>query len=211
MKRMVWAFVLILALLGRYGRAVPAGREIEELSLVTALAADQDGENIALTAVTGVRAGDKGEPKILTGSGKNLPTAWKTARQTQAAHAYLGQTAQLLLGEELARDRLMEVLTYVLDERELRVDVLLYVVKGQAGEGLETTAPEVAQETPGQDRRGRTAAQTLSCLYAGKSALVPALSPDADGLLVPDGWAILSLEGLTGFQEDKKEGGVLSA
>jgi len=205
MKKWLFYVILFLALLGRYAGALPQGREMEELSLITTLAADRKGSGVAVTAVTGVRAGEDEEPKILTGNGSTLSDACQAAQKTQASHAYLGQTGELLLGEELARDGLMDALSFVLDERELRLDTLLYIVKGSAGSGLAATAPETAQETPGEDKRGRTTSQVLSRLCAGQDALVPALAPDVEGLLTPIGWAVLGPEGLRGFQEEEGE------
>ncbi len=111
----------------------------------------------------------------------------------------MGQGDKLLMGEDLARAELHETLEFVLDHRELRLDTLLYIVKGDAGEGLTATAPETAGETPGRDERGVTVGQVLSRLYEGGFVRVPALEPGEDGLLVRAGWAQLGPAGL--FEE----------
>ena len=114
--------------------ALPQGREIEELSLITVLAADRGEAGVVLTAVTGVRASEDEEPEVLTGEGRDLERACRAVQESKASRAYLGQADKLLLGEELAREELMETLEFVLDHRELRLDTLLYIVRGDAGE-----------------------------------------------------------------------------
>jgi len=208
MRGWTWTAVpaLFLALL-----LLPGGREIEELSLVTALAVDRDAGGIRLTAVTGVRASEGEEPEVLTGQGEDLEAACRAVRESRASHTYLGQTDKLLLGEDLARTGLFPTLEFVLDRRELRLDTCLYVVRGDAGAGLEATAPDAAGETPGEDRRGRSVAQTLALLCEGRRALVPALAPDGEGKLTPAGWAVLEPRGLIDYQEEDEAMGPVVA
>ncbi len=194
MKKRYYALALFFALL--VGLGLPKGREIEELQLITALAVDRGDERIELTAVTGVRAGEGEEPEVLTGQGDDLEAACQAVQETRASRAYLGQADKLLLGEELAREELMDVLEFVLDHRELRLDTLLYIVKGNAGEGLAKTAPETAGETPGRDKRGVSVGQALARLCEGETVRVPALAPGEDGLLEPAGQAVLTKDGL---------------
>lgn len=184
--------------------ALPQGREIEELSLITVLAADRGEAGVVLTAVTGVRASEDEEPEVLTGEGRDLERACRAVQESKASRAYLGQADKLLLGEELAREELMETLEFVLDHRELRLDTLLYIVRGDAGEGLSATAPATAGETPGRDKRGVPVGQALSRLLEGERVRIPALAPDEEGLLAPAGWALLGPEGL--MDETEEEG-----
>lgn len=144
------AAALLLLALG----ALSPGREIEERSLITALAADRAEGGVTVTALTGVRATGEEQPQTLTGAGADMGAACRAVQRVQATRAYLGQADKLLLGEALAQDGLMDTLTFVLDHRELRLDTLLYIVKGNAGEGLAATAPSTAGQTPGRDSRG---------------------------------------------------------
>jgi len=196
LKKAVFVLALLLAVVWR-----PEGRELEELALITALAVDRGEAGIEVTAVTAVRAGEDEEPEVLTGAGEDLAGACDAVQMVRATHAYLGQTDQLLLGEELAREELKEVLDAVLVQRELKLDTLLYIVKGRAGEGLAATAPEVAGETPGEDGRGVSLAQVLARLSEGGEAAVPALAAGEDGLLAPAGQAMLSADGLREFRD----------
>lgn len=188
---------LILALAA--GSGLPQGIEIEERQLVTALSVDRIEGEILLTAVTGVRASEDEEPEILAGQGIDMSEACQAIQGSRASQAYLGQAGKLLLGEALAQTDLMKTLEFVMDHRELRLDTLLYIVKGNAGEGLTATAPTVAGETPGRDKRGVSVGQVLSRLCEGERIRVPALAPGEDGQLEPAGWAVLEASGLAGY------------
>lgn len=190
--------MVLLALLAfRALGLLPRGRGLEERKLVTALAADGEGE-ITLVAVTGIRASEEEEAEVLTGTGDSLAAACRELRGGSARRAYLGQTEQLLLGE--GRD-LKETLELVVTDRELRLDTLLYIVRGNAGAALKTSAKLVAGETGGRDPRGRTVGELLSRLAEGEYTLAPALAPDKEGLLEPAGWAVLGPHGLEGYLE----------
>lgn len=181
------------------GLGLPQPREMEELQLITVLAADRTENGVALVGVTGVRASQGEDPEVLAAQGVDMSAACQAIQEAKASRAYLGQADKLLLGEGLARWSLMETLEFVLDHRELRLDTLLYIVRGAAGEGLAATAPETAGETPGKDKRGVSVGQALARLYEGKEIRVPALAPGEDGLLRPAGWALLTPRGLKGY------------
>lgn len=200
MMKKYYPVVGILALVAALG--LSRAGEMEELHLITALAVDRQEGAVAVTAVTGVRAGEGEEPVILTGRGSDLPGALRDMGERRPSRAYLGQADKLLLGEDLARGGLMEVLEFVLDHRELGLDTLLYIVRGSSGEGLAATAPAMAGETPGRDKRGVSVGQALARLCAGRSVQVPALAAGEDGMLAPGGWAILEPRGLMGYASD---------
>lgn len=180
---------------GAFG-LLPKGREMEELKLVTALAFDGD----QVTALTGVRVTEAEEAQTLTGKGESLAQACGQLRTSSSRRAYLGQTQQLLLGEG---QETAKALDFVLLDRELRLDTLLYIVKGDAGEGLAGALEQTAEETGGEDPRGRTVGETLTRLTQGYCAPVPALCKIEEGGLGPAGWAVLGSSGVLGFLEDK--------
>lgn len=189
-----WA-MLLAALVALGGvRAMPQAREPESLQLVTALAVD-GGEEVTVTAVTGVRASEDEEPEVLKGAGDSLTAACGDLRENSSRRAYLGQTQQLLIGEGCDLGR---VLDFVVGHRELRLDTLLYIVRGMAGAALEASAQRTAAETGGSDPRGVTVGEILSRLAEGECALVPALAPNAEGQLFPAGWAVLD-GGVAGY------------
>lgn len=192
-----WALLLaaLVALGGIW--AMPQAREPESLQLITALAVD-GGEKTTLTAVTGVRSLEGEAPEVLRGMGDSLIAACGDLRENSARRAYLGQTQQLLVGEGCGLER---VLNFVVEHRQLRLDTLLYIVRGDAGEALAASAEKVAAETGGQDPRGKTAGEVLARLAQGEDALVPALAPGEDGVLVPAGWAVLGPQGVKGYLE----------
>lgn len=191
MKKTV-AALLALALLQAAG-LLPPGREMESLQLITALAVDGDRE-VTATALTAVRAGEGEQPQIFTGAGEDLAVACRALRESSSRRAYLGQTAQLLVGESCA---LWESLTFVLDHRELRLDTLLYIVNGRAGAGLTASAGKVSAENGGADPRGVTVGQALARLSAGDCLALPALALGREGL-APDGWAVAGPGGVVG-------------
>lgn len=194
-----WALLLAaLVALGGLG-ALPQAREPESLKLITALAVD-GGEEITVTAVTGVRVSEDEEPEVLKGAGDSLTAACGSLRQNSSRRSYLGQTQQLLVGEG---QNLAQVLDFVTAHRELRMDILLYMVRGAAGPALEVSAQMTSGETGGQDKRGVTVGEILPRLTAGEYALVPALKPDGEGKLSPGGWAVLGSGGVAGYLEEE--------
>ena len=208
MKGYRWAVTLAVLLVAKGVGILPQGRELEERKLVTALAVD-GGEEIRVTAVTGVRVTEEEEAELLTGEGPSLAQACRNLRGRSARRPYLGQTEQLLLGES---QDLEETLDFVLSDRELRLDTLLYIVKGAAGEALAASVEKVAGETGGQDPRGRTVGEILPRLARGEYALAPVLAPGEGGALEPGGWAVLSPTGVEGyFEEDAALGAALLA
>ena len=198
MKNGKWALLLALLLAAKGSGLLPQGRGLEERRLVTALAVDGSEGEIALTAVTGVRASEGEEAEVLTGTGDSLAAACRELRGGSARRTYLGQTEQLLLGE--GQD-LKETLDFVVTDRELRLDTLLYIVRGAAGETLKASAKLVAGETGGRDPRGRTVGEVLPRMGTEEYALVPALAPEEEGVLTPAGWAVLGSQGLAGYLE----------
>lgn len=206
MKKGWWALAAALVLAAKAGGLLPQGRALEERKLITVLAVDGE-EKVSVTAVTGVRASEDEEAEVLTGTGESLASACRRLRGGSARRAYLGQTEQLLIGE--GRD-LEETLDFVVTDRELRLDTLLYIVRGEAGEALKASAKLVAGETGGKDPRGRTIGEILPRLAEGEYALAPALAPDEEGFLKPAGWAALGPDGLAGyFEEDAALGAAL--
>ena len=201
MKQKYWILALALVLVAGSLGALPKGREMEELKLITALALDGD----RVTAITGVRASEGAEPQVLTGEGDSLAAACNQLRVSSARRAYLGQTEKLLVGE--GQD-LNQVLEFVLADRELRLDTLLYIVKGEAGVAMAKTAKENAGEE-GKDPRGRTVGELLPRLTEGDYVMAPALREDGEGKLVPAGWAVIGPDGVEGYLEDEAADGAL--
>lgn len=208
MKGEKWALALAFLLAAKGAGLLPQGREPEERKLVSTLAVDGK-ETITVTAVTGVRATEDEEPEVIKGMGNSLASACRELRSGSARRIYLGQTEQLLLGEDR---NLEETLDFVLSDRELRLDTLLYIVKGNAGEALAASAEKAAGEIGGEDPNSRTIGEVLPRLAEGEYTLVPALTLDGDGMLEPAGWAALGPGGVAGyFTKDAAQGAALLA
>lgn len=197
MSKKYSVLLLILALAATSG--LPRGQELEERQIITALCVDRSDDEISLTALTAVRASENEETELLAAQGLDMDSAIRALQAARASRAYLGQTDKLLLGEGVAASELLKTLEYVLDHHDLRLDTLLYVVKGSAGEGLKATAPTVSGETPGRDGRGVSVAWALSQLWEGRRVRIPALALGDKGLLEPAGWAVLAPSGLLGY------------
>ena len=191
-----WALLLAALVAAGGVWAMPQAREPEALQLITALAVD-GGKEVLVTAVTGVRSSEDEEPEIIKGKGDSLTAACGSLRESSSRRAYLGQTQQLLVGEGCD---LRRVLDFVVEHRELRLDTLLYIVKGEAGPALEASAQMTAAEAGGSDPRGVTVGEVLPRLGAGECAIVPALASNAEGRLSPAGWAVLD-GGVAGYLE----------
>ncbi len=200
-----WALALVALLCAGSVGALPRGQEMESRKLVTALALD-GGEETKMTAVTGVRVSEDEEPEVLTGSGESLTAAWGDLRENSSRRVYLGQTEQLLVGrgQDLGR-----ALDFAVEHRELRLDTLLYIVKGEAGPALEASAQKTAGETGGEDFRGVTVGEVMPRLAEGEYAAVPALEPDGEGQLSPGGWAVLGSDGVAGYLDGEAALGAL--
>lgn len=208
MKGAKWMAAVALLLAARGVGMLPRGREIEERKLISALAVDGK-DTITVTAVTGVRVSEDEAAEVLNGEGSSLAQACRELRKGSARRAYLGQTEQILIGEE---GELGKTLDFILTDRELRMDTLLYIVRGDAGKALEDSAEMVAGETGGQDPRGRTVGELLPRLIEGEYTFAPALAPGENGALEPAGWAVLSSEGVVGcFEADAALGATLLA
>ncbi len=195
MKGKVLALLVALAAAEGLG-IMPRGREMESLRLVTALAVD-GGEQVSVTALTGVRVSEGEEPEVFHGAGNSLAQACKALREGSARRAYLGQTEQLLVGE---RQDVRETLEFICTDRELRMDTLLYIIRGEAGQALADSSERTAGETGGKDPRGRTVGETLARMEEGEHTLAPALAAGEEGL-APAGWAVLGPDGVEGFLE----------
>lgn len=206
MGKKKWGLLLAALLVAKGAGILPQSRGLEERKLISALAVD-GGEEISVTAVTGVRVSEDEEAEVLTGTGDSLAKACRALRGGSSRRVYLGQTEQLLLGE---KQDLGQALDFVVTDRELRLDTLLYIVRGSAGEGLAASAARTGEEAGGRDPRGRTIGRILPRLTEGEYALAPALAPGEEGALEPAGWAALGPRGVVGyFEGDAAQGAAL--
>lgn len=195
MRGRLWAALIGTVLLLRGAGVLPDGREMEELTLITALGLD-GGEMVQVTAVTGIRQDQEAE--VLTGTGMGPASACRDMELSRPTRAYLGQTRQLLLGEKMARESLGEVMDFILTDGSLRLDTLLYVVRGSAGAGLANSL-ELASDGETAARRGRTVGELLSRLAESERVLIPALAANGAGELNPAGWAVAGPNGVENF------------
>ena len=183
-RELAWTCALLL-LSGALG-LLPKGREPEELTLLTQLAVEKAGEEVVLTALAGGRAEEGEDPELLTGRGPTLSAAVEDLTDPPLRRPYLGQTEALLVGCEWAGE-MEELLSFVLDHPDLKVDTTIYVTQGRAGEVLAAWAKELKGKTRAEDREARTVGETLALLSQGRRAVLPVLALDREGNVVRRG------------------------
>lgn len=176
-----WLVLLVLLLAAKGAGLLPEGREMEELTLLTELAVDREEGQVTVTALIGGRAAEGEEPRLLTGCGPTLADAVADLEASSLRRTYLGQVEALLVGEG---EDLGEALTYVLEHRELKTDITLYIIEGSAGELLGAWATETHGETRPTDDRAMTVGEALAGLTQGRPVQPPVLKLDGRGRVV---------------------------
>ncbi len=124
-------------------------RRIENIELVRTVAADKeaDGVNVAVCGT----AGEESSARMYENTGKSLGAALgELALLPLGRDAVLSHTENMLIGEELARERLGECLDYIERFSEMRLDTGILIVRdGTARDllhgltGEDTPAPDV--------------------------------------------------------------------
>ena len=216
MKRALFCLPALLLLAGcaplSLTGLLPYAREIEDMELVRTLGVDTGPEGVAVTAAAGGADGETGTAS----AGADTVSAAVLAMQAQGdSYLYFGHVGQLLLGEDLARRGVGEVLDYTLRDVEMRLETALYLVRGgtavEALEGAEGSAPdrlEALADGTGltADTMTRSVKDVLSDLEDRGASFVPALS--AGGRLAPAGYGILKDGALTAWAEGEAARGV---
>lgn len=186
MKRMVAAVAGALLLAGALG-ILPQSREPEELTLLTRLSLDRREDLVRVAGLAGARAAEDEKPELLTGEGADLVRAVAQVDRSPLRRPYLGQAETLLVGEEAAGD-LETVLKFILEHRELKTDITLYIIVGApAEEALKSWAEETRGAVVPEDRTAVTVGDALADLSQGRPLDIPALGLDQDGGLTDRG------------------------
>lgn len=221
-KRTLVAWMLLPALLltGCWDK-----REIESLFIVTAVgldAAEEEGEMEVTFQISKSKdsssgnkesSGDESSSILLKSENKTVLEAMEEQNRNSSRTLLLQHNQVILLGTELAEQGVKERLDLFLRNQQARMEVLVLVADGQAGE---TLGAKVSQETtPGiylsrmmQDLR-RTSLHYnvrlldfISRLRDGTSApIAPIVKVEKEGEK-----ETLTVDGLAVFQEDKMVG-----
>lgn len=216
------ALSLLLSGCGNGRFTAAGGQDVETLLLVRTVGVDMEGDGIVLTVCSGVGL-DGSAPIVLREEGESISHVLSSLRYNAAGREpFFTHTQHVILGEETAKEALPVSMDWILRSMEIRLDADLYVLRdGKAGELIsdamgESTAVSdeltLMKNNPAAAEIGMicSCGETAARLSEGGSALVCALSVEntddsADGagekMPVPEGYAILSREGLLGYTE----------
>ena len=192
-------------------------RRIENIELVRVFTADalEDG---VLVSIYGT-AGEQNDARMVEKSGPSLGTAMgELLMMPLGREAILSHTENLLIGEDMARERLNECLDYVERYSETRLDIGLLIVRGSSArdllKGLSGSDPSAADVIAGlANHIARVGEGTVfTCREAAVSLLENGVALiqcvrgveeeklfDARGdlNLEPDGFAVVTEDGST--------------
>lgn len=204
---------LVLLLTGCSG--LPYPREMGDMALLRTMGVDLGEEGLSVTVSTGPRAkGLQGEGEaalVLSAQGESLSDAALTLQSLSDSYVFFGYVDQLLLGEELARAGVTQVLDYFARDVELGLGAQLWVVRDasaqqavEAGgdQGVEGRLSTLRLDGEmGIAALARTAGEVYTELLEQGSAYLPALQPGTEeqAVLLEAGYAVLKGDTLAGF------------
>ena len=204
---------LVLLLTGCSG--LPYPREMGDMALLRTMGVDLGEEGLSVTVSTGPRAkGLQGEGEaalVLSAQGESLSDAALTLQSLSDSYVFFGYVDQLLLGEELARAGVTQVLDYFARDVELGLGAQLWVVRDasaqqavEAGgdQGVEGRLSTLRLDGEmGIAALARTAGEVYTDLLEQGSAYLPALQPGTEeqAVLLEAGYAVLKGDTLAGF------------
>lgn len=205
------------------GEYLPYAREMEDMTLIRALGMDLEGERVLVTASSGLQSdgADRGTspPEVLSARSETVSGAVVAMQSYGTSYVFFGHVGELLLGEDMAREGLAQALDYVERDVEMRLDVGVFVVRGEAGEAMGALAGEDSSAAERlealEDDAGlngaameRSVRQVLADFGASGASFAPAVvllpqeegdGAGGEGNLVSAGYAILKEEGLVGW------------
>lgn len=197
-------------------RFLPQPREMGEMALLRSIGVDPTQDGVSLTLSTSPQAqGTQGGQKpalCLQVEGESLSAAALAAQTLSDRSVFFGYVDQLLLGEEQAGQGLEEVLGWFATDKELSLGARLWIVRGDTAraavesggdEGIDRRLSNLRMDGEmGAAPVSRTAQEILVALGELGCAYAPALVL-REGSLHPEGYALLTREGLAGYLEEK--------
>ncbi|MDD4587514.1 MAG: Ger(x)C family spore germination protein [Heliobacteriaceae bacterium] len=135
-------------------------RELEDLGFVVAVGIDRDAAGeFTLTNqifIAPSRFGPEGEKKtpfwVVTAHGKTVMDAARNMRSRSAAFISWHQARLYVIGEELAAGGMLEVIDFLVRNREVRKSAYMVIAKGMARDYL-TISPEAETSIATETRR----------------------------------------------------------
>ena len=212
----VLAMILLLSGCDR----LPYPREMGDMEILRTMGVDREEDALLVTVSTGPQTrGLQGEQEpALTLSTKrpSLSSAAVDLQGRSNGYVFFGYVDQLLLGEELARQGVTEVLDYFARDLELGLGAQMWVVRGDTAQaavasggdqGVEARLASLqAEGEMGETAVSRTAGNVYSDLLELGAAYAPALvcTGQDKSDLVDGGYAILKGDSLVGFLEGEQ-------
>jgi len=143
--------VLIVLLLCTMMNGCWSAREINQLAMITAMGVDRDDNVIKLTVhiVLGGSSGGEGQGSgapvwVTSATGNSLSEAVFNLNRVVSKMPFTAHTFVLIIGEEMAREGVAQILDWVGRDRELRDTLLLAVALGSA-EDILMLEPKMTQ------------------------------------------------------------------
>lgn len=213
----IWtaALALLFALTGC--AALPQPREMGDVALLRTMGVDWAEGQLEMTVSTGPRArgiqAEGQEALVLSARDSALSGAALSLRGQSDSAISFGHVDQLLLGEELSRYGVREVLDYFARDRELGLGVRLWAVRdGRAraavesggSQGVESRLSTLATDGElGLAAIPRTAGEVYADLLERGCAYVPALglTQGENPQLEERGYAVFRGDSLVGYLE----------
>ena len=178
---------------------LPAPREMEDMALIRTMGVDAAGEELSLTAACGESCVQALSP--------TLAGACLEMKGQGEKFLFFGCADQVLVGETLAESGLEPVLKGLSGDGELSLGANIWIVEGEAAEGVRT-CPEKRLETLRRDGGLGTAPLTRTagevcadCLDWG-TAWVPALALEEEWL-IQTGYGVLERDCLRGILKEE--------
>ena len=203
----------------------PSRLRTEELAVVQAVGVDAAGGLVRLSMVTAADSSRGEGPVRMSGAGLTIPSAQEAISSRAAEEAvFCAHAAQVLIGEESAREDVEGVLRWVCRSREIRMDVPLLIVReGSAEEALLETGGErvgaaellaalcaaaLTEDGEALPSAGRIAGALADgrCALAAAVKCVPSSEQEGEEqplTLERAGWAVIQDGSLAGFVEEE--------
>lgn len=203
---------------------LPYPREMGDMALLRTMGVDQEGDALLVTVSTGPRArGLQGEQEpalMLSAQRPSLSSAALALQGQSDGYVFFGYVDQLLLGEDLVRQGVTEVLDYFARDVELGLGAQLWVVQGDTAQAAVASGGEQGVEgrltslqtngETGAAAVSRTAGDVYSDLLEQGASYAPALvRAGEDGkTLMGGGYAVLKGDALVGFLQGEQARGL---
>lgn len=216
-KGICLAGLLALTLTG-CGRWLPQAREMDDMALMRTMGVDAGtGEELTVSVSSSRRArgiqGEEEAPLILSASRPSISGACLAMQGLSDSYVFYGHIDQLLLGEGLARQGVMEALEHFSRDKELGLGTQVWLIHGaealaaiQAGKeaGVDNRLSSLqADGEMGAAGMSRTAGEALTGLLEDGSTYLPALElsqgEGEDTALLEYGYGVLRGGTLVGW------------